>query len=111
MTKNVNIRNVFSFTGRAYLMETHKRSLNYLKGFMQMIGGQQRMTNRLKYFFKLIVNIQTRAKNRSMQREARVEVLHNYWRKLCNKIEFNCLKKDRKTSEIIKKIMLISPNV
>jgi len=44
-------------------------------------------------------------------RQARLEILQNFWRKTLNKIEFNCGKKDQKTREIIRKIIIVPPKV
>ena len=51
--------------------------------------------------------MQRKIKNRNLIRFGRVEVLNTFWNKLIGKIEMAGNKKDKKTSEIIKKIMMI----
>ena len=55
--------------------------------------------------------MQARVKNRKIVRDARVEIISNYWRKILHKVELNCGRKDKKTAELLRKIIIVPEKV
>ena len=110
--KRKRLRNVFVFACNSINPDYEERGLKTLRGFLKDWSANLKMKTQFQDFFKKIIFMQKKIKSQRVIRDAKVDVLINYWDILIRKIQTKAVKtKDKTTQALCENIILIEKSV